>query len=343
MFEKLFFFAEEASSGAGETLTEAGQLITTEYSDLKVPTGILIYLVCAIVLLLAVTVVCFIVIKRHCVNWGMSIMTAAAAFLLFSYLVYNGIFYVLGVIPGVRDVLSANGTLLIILFLIFGAICDFLSVYLGMMYAVKQNAKRNMYYDIGTAAIFAVAIYTVTLIIEIPNSLTAAPVNGFFNFFTLFSTINTAGFDTFLTNLAQNGVAVPELTEQLVGYVTQSIWSYVFETFWAITRLVFFLSASVLIYGVFREKLEKKMLGLAAAVILISLIPKALAYLGLHPVICTAMAIVFAAAIFYYTLLIVKKQMPEELDRVSRRIENNNNRRNQNQNKPMPKIVMPKD
>lgn len=343
MFEKLFLFSAEASSEAGETITEATQLITTEYSDLKVPTGTLIFLVAAMVLLIAVAVACFIVIKRHCVNWGMTIMTAAASFLLFSYLAYNAVFYALGMIPAVREQLNTNGTLLILLFLLFCLITDFLAVFLGMKYVVSQNTKRNLYYDLGTPAVFALSIYAVSLFIEIPNSLTAAPLNGFFNYFTLFSTINTSGFDPFVNSLIQNGMASADVVEQLVDYMSQSIWSYVFETFWAISRLVFFLSACVLIYGVLREKLEKKMIGLAAAVILLSLLPKTLVYFGLHPIIATVMALVFAAAVFYYTLMIVKKQMPEELERVSHKIDNSYNKRNQNKNKPMPKIVMPKD
>ena len=339
MLQKLFFASQE-------TVTEAGELVTTEYTNLKVPMGTLVFLVIGMVLLLAVVIAGFILIKRHCVNWGFAIMSGAAAFMLFSYIVYNAVFIGLGLIPGVREQLSGSGTLILILFLVFCTICDFLTVFLGMKYVANTNAKRDMYYDLGTPAIFALAIFTVSILLEIPNSLTSAPLSGFFNFFTLFTTVNTVGFDPFVTNLVQNGVNQAEIVEQLAGYMTQSLWSYVFEVVFAISRLAFFLCSTVLMYGVIREKLEKKYIGLMAALIFISLLPKELAYHGLNIIICMALSIVLAAAAFYYTLRIVKEKMPEELDRVSRKIDNSSSSRRrggQDRNKPMPKIVMPKD
>ena len=113
--------------------------------------------------------------------------------------------------------------------------------------------------------------------------------------------------------------------------------------FFVIARFVFFLCASVIAYGVLREKLEKKYIGFIAAYVFLALLPIVLANIGLNAIICTAMSIVFAAAVFYYTLRIVKQKMPEELERVSHKIENRNNRRDKDKQKPMPKIVMPKD
>ena len=347
MLQKIFFFSEETSAAAGEVLTEATEVITTEYSGLTVPTFTLIFQGIAMALLVAAIIAGFILVKRHCVNWGYSIMTGAAAYMLFSLVVYYLVFIGLSLIPGVRDKLSNDKNLFVILSMIVGLICDFLSVFLGMKYVVYQNQKRNAYYDLGTPAIFALAIYAVSLFIGIPNSILPASLSssggGLFYFFSLFSTVNTVGFDTLITNLAQNGVSSAEAVEWLAACINQSVWTYVFELFFVLSRLVFFLCASVLAYGVLREKLEKKYMGMIAAYIFLSLLPVALASFGLHAIICTAMAIVFAAAVFYYTLRIVRQRMPEELERVSHKIENNNNRRNQNKNKPMPKIVMPKD
>ena len=327
MLQKIFFFSEETSAAAGEVLTEATEVITTEYSGLTVPTFTLIFQGIAMALLVAAIIAGFILVKRHCVNWGYSIMTGAAAYMLFSLVVYYLVFIGLSLIPGVRDKLSNDKNLFVILSMIVGL--------------------RNAYYDLGTPAIFALAIYAVSLFIGIPNSILPASLSssggGLFYFFSLFSTVNTVGFDTLITNLAQNGVSSAEAVEWLAACINQSVWTYVFELFFVLSRLVFFLCASVLAYGVLREKLEKKYMGMIAAYIFLSLLPVALASFGLHAIICTAMAIVFAAAVFYYTLRIVRQRMPEELERVSHKIENNNNRRNQNKNKPMPKIVMPKD
>ena len=347
MLEKIFFFSEETSAGSGEALAEAGELITTEYSSLTVPTFTLILQGVAMAVLIAAIIVGFIMVRRHCVNWGYSIMTGAAAYMLFSLVVYYLAFLGLSLIPGVREKLSTSTALFVILSMVIGLICDFLTVFLGMKYVVYQNQKRNAYYDLGTPAIFALAIYAVSLFIGIPNSILPASMSssggGLYYFFSLFTTVNTVGFDTLINNLAQNGVNSAEAIEWLAACIDQSAWTYVFELFFALSRLVFFLCSSVIAYGVLREKLEKKNLGLIAAFIFLSLLPVVLASFGLHTIICTAMAIIFAAAVFYYTLRIVKQKMPEELERVSHKIDNSNNRRNQNKNKPMPKIVMPKD
>ena len=346
MLQKIFFFSEETTTAAGESLTEASELITTEYSNLTVPTLTLVIQVVFMVLLIAVIIAGFILVKRHCVNWGYSIMTGAAAYMLFSLVVYYLVFIGISLIPGGRDKLSTDQTFYVLVAFIVGLICDCLSVYLGMMYVVAQNRKRDAYYDLGTPAIFALAIYAVSLFIGIPNSLLPASLSssggGLFYFFSLFSTVNTVGFDTLINNLAQNGVSSADAIEWLAACINQSAWTYVFEGFFVISRFVFFLCSSVIAYGALREKLEKKYLGLIAAFIFLSLLPMVLASFGLHTIICLAMSVVFAAAAFYYTLRIVKQQMPEELERVSHKIENNN-KRNQNKNKPMPKIVMPKD
>ena len=330
-----------------ESITEASELITTEFSDVTVPAFTLIIQGLAMVLMIAAVIAGFIMIRRHCVNWGSSILAGAGAYMLFSLVVYYLVFFGLSRIPGISEKFSSSAMLFVILSLVIGTVCDFLAVYLGMKYVVSQNTKRNMYYDLGTPAAFALAMYGVSLFIGIPNSLIPAPLSssggGIFYFFSLFLAVNSAGFDALVTSLVQNGAAQADAITWLSACIDQTLWVYIFEMFFVIARFVFFLCASVIAYGVLREKLEKKYIGFIAAYVFLALLPIVLANIGLNVIICTAMSIVFAAAVFYYTLRIVKQKMPEELERVSHKIENRNNRRDQDKQKPMPKIVMPKD
>ena len=320
-----------------ETAADTAEEITvvTQYSDTRMPILSMIFLGLGILILLAVTIAGFLLLRKNFKNWGYALIAGFTAYLLFGYLVYMLAQVGLSKIPGIEDWAAANEKGYTMILLVISVILECLGVYLGMLYQVRNSEKKNLGLDIGSAIGFSLAYFTAAYV-------AAKQLSYSFEYILVGNTVNTSGFDTVISSLVSAGNTEEDSVEVLLALCTQPAVNYLYEAIHYILLGVVTLLASVVFYGCMTEKLEKKWYAYGVLLTVCFGVPNVISTWAelsttLNLVLCILILGAFAYILWYFK----KDYLKEELEGIRAARDERNKRAYQEKHKKMPTIKMP--
>ena len=281
MFNLFHHFVTFAADAATEAATEATTLADTEFAGSTIPMGMNILFGVGLVLMAGVALAAITYLRNHVKNWAYPMYAGAIFYLLLSYIVIQLISFLLSLLPAVKEYAEAHDRLapLWIQMALFGLriVTDSAAIYLGLRYFRKSAPKRRIEPVIGHSMSFGVACYIAYILVS-------GAFTGFFQFFSISSTINSNGYASVLTSLMTHN---PETSQAyfesyLNSFVSPDVWRVLFATFvnkefWGtipgvwptMVMCVGYIAASVLVYENLNKKLDNKWLLAAFGIIVL--------------------------------------------------------------------------
>ncbi len=329
------FAMKIAAFAAESTAAEEAVEIVTQYSDKRVPIINFVMMGLALIVLIAVLIAGFILIRNHTRNWGTGLITGITAYLLLSVLCMV-LLTVVGLIPSLRDHFNGHPTQISLLSGIVSLIIEILVLYYGGIYARYQCNKRHQTLDIGTPLAFGLGFYTVMVLLgnQISN-LFSEMINAYW--------VNAFGFDKMIASMLESDTytletAIPALLE----IVDAPGINYLLDALCTILVGVQVTCIEILFYGVSTAKLEKKWLLYAIVFVVLSNIQSFVAIFSSNMIILFIIGLIVTAGVVYVTCMLVQNHMDDDIRKLAytRKMEE---QAAAAEKKKMPKIVMPKD
>lgn len=355
MLIRLLHFAVRAAETTG--VEEPTTLVETVYKDSTVPVGSTILFVAGLILLAAAAIAVTVYLRNHVKNWAYPIYAGLIFYLLFSYILIQGITIGLSFLPAVKEYAAAHDNLAppYIQMILYGVriLTDCAAFYLGMRYFRNSAVKRGITPVIGHAVSIGLSCYVAYL-------FTSGAFTGYFQFISIAGTIRSQGYQNVLTQLITNNTN-PSITKEyfeqyLNSFVHPDTFRVLFSTFvnkefwgsvpgiWPTMVMIgAYIAAAVMVYGFQIKKLGAQWL--AAAFLLIALI-----WVPYIPSI-TMQLPVWSTALWYTVLLalsalalyrLMKNELKDEMEAFSYSRAEEQQKVYQETHR-MPKIVMPRD
>ena len=353
MFNLFHHFIAFAADAATEAATEATTLVETEFAGSTVPVTTNILFIVGLVLMGGVALVAITYLRNHVKNWAYPIYAGAIFYLLFSFIIIQGLSLLLRFIPSLTEYAAAHeGMAPVWLDMsLYGLriLTDSAAIYLGLRYFRKSALKRRIEPVIGHSMSFGVACYIACI-------LAGGIFTNYFQGITYANAINSQGYQVMLTDLVSGGRRDQAFWE---GYLNTFIhpdgWRMFFATFMNKTYMALpgiwptsamcpaYIAASVLVYENLNKKLDNKWLLAAFGIIVLMWAP-------FVPSIAFDIP-AWASAIWYTLLMAVcvlalyylfKHDLKEELTAFKYSRMEEQQKEYQKAHK-MPTIVMPRD
>ena len=355
MFKQLLLLSAQGSDAATTAAAETTTLVETEFAGSTVPVGTNILFGIGLVLMAAVAIAIIMYLRGHVKNWAYPMYAGAIFYLLFSYILIQLLSFLVSLIPAVKEYAAANNRMAPpwIQTAMYGVriLTDSVAIFLGLRYFRKSAPKRRINPVVGHSMSFGVACY-------IAYVLVSGAFTGYFQFFSIASTINSNGYASVLTSLMANDSSVTQayLETYLNSFIHPDPWRVLFATFvnkefWGaipgiwptVVMCVAYVTASVLAYEYLNKKLNVNWLLAGVGIIALMWAPY---------VLSTAREIpAWASGVWYLGLLAIcglilyylfKHDLKEELEAFSysRAAEL---QKEYQQTHRLPKIVMPRD
>ena len=355
MFKQLLLLSAQGSDAATTAATETTTLVETEFAGSTVPVGTNILFGIGLVLMAAVAIAIIMYLRGHVKNWAYPMYAGAIFYLLFSYILIQLLSFLVSLLPAVKEYAAANNQMAPpwIQTAMYGVriLTDCAAIVLGLRYFRKSAPKRRIEPVVGHSMSFGVACY-------IAYVLVSGAFTGYFQFFSIASTINSNGYASVLTSLMANDSSVTQayLETYLNSFIHPDPWRVLFATFvnkefWGaipgiwptVVMCVAYVTASVLAYEYLNKKLNVNWLLAAFGIIALMWAPYVLSTTREIPA--------WASGVWYLALLAIcglvlyylfKHDLKDELEAFSysRAAEL---QKEYQQTHRLPKIVMPRD
>ncbi len=355
MLNRLLHFVILAAETTG--VEEPTTLVETAYKDSAVPAGTTILFIAGLVLLAAAAIAVVVYLRNHVKNWAYPIYAGLIFYLLFSYIIIQGISIGLSFLPAVKEYAAAHDNVAppYIQMILYGVriLTDCAAFYLGMRYFRNSAVKRGITPVIGHAVSIGLSCYVAYL-------FTRGAFTGYFRFISIAGTIRSQGYQNVLTHLVTNNTDpsfTKEFFEQYLNSVIRpDVWRVLFSTFvnkeyWGsipgiwptMTMIGVYIAAAVMVYGFQIKKLGAQWLAAAFLLIALIWIPYIPSVTMVLPVWSTALwytVLLALSALALYRLM--KNELKDEMKAFSYSRAEEQQKEYQNTHR-MPKIVMPRD
>lgn len=312
-------------------------LITTPYTDKKIPIPTILLLVFSVLLLIAFAVVTFILIRKRTKNWGYSLIVGLAAYLVFVYALNMVVLFGVNYIPGLSTYFETHMLVYNLIMMVFAFLFETLAVLVGLKIYQSTAEKRELAPELGAPLIYGFAFYLAAILVS--QQLTYS-----FEYVMVCASINQMGFDTAVSAMVDGGIAEEEAISSLLALTDQNPVEYLLDSFVFMAKACIQTSAIVLTYGVYNKKLEKKFLGAALGLLAAYYIPSIISFfVELPTIVMFIMTILIGAAVVFVAYRIVSKYMPDDLRELLVIKQQSGGKKGSSKQQKMPKIVMPKD
>ena len=312
------------------------EALVEKYGNLKVPQLTMIMMGVIIVALIAVIIIGFVYIHRHFPDYANAIFIGVLSELIFGYLIYGGSTFLLSKVDAVNTFMTNHETAYNAILVILSVILDSLAVILGMKYLFKYNEKRNVRTNIGAAFTFGLAMYTAAI-------MTGQQLTFAFEYIMYGTMMNNLGLDTAIYQMMVNGVTEKDAVDSVNALINTSWLKFLWEGCSYVLKALVKTCAAVIMYGIYKEKLERKLLYAGIGMIAAYFIPTLLNLLLKAPgALCIVLTVLITIGAVVLTAVLIHKHMPEDEEDIKRKPLKKKHYTDNSQQK-MPKIVMPDD
>lgn len=327
-----------------------------------------------LLLLLVAIIAIILILRNHVKNWAYPAFIGVLFYLIFSFVIPEALVLVATFIPAIRDwgfvkpyqeLSSYEYTEQFkVVYTVFRAAMDFLAIFLGMKYFLKQARKQSIYPHVGHAIAFSVTfLFIMVLLGDITTRFyhsfsdpgAGGAVKNFYQGIYIGNLINTNGFEEVVKTFVEStlkgeeatALEIEELTaystQNFMTYVTTGLWTILTETLVILSQGVAYVAASVFMYAVGSKKVKTNRIFQTIGMIVLIWAPYVLQTFVSIPVYATAIYYAILAALAVLSVVwLMKKEMPGEWGFMSYSRKEEKKKVEQQRNK-MPTIVMPKD
>lgn len=291
-----------------------------------------------IVILLGALLGAILYMNAHAQGWFSGLVGGLLCYMFFGYILYVLSLFAMGKIAPIA-VYFENHLLqyeAVAQFLHFAF--ELLAIILGMKLLFVYNSRRGVKNTLAMAVAFGIGVYALNIII---GQMLSTCVQ----FITYARGLNDAGIETVVKTIMEEnaGVAEEDVRMFVQSVIETDGWDYVIAAISCVLKALVQVACSVLAYGVFKKKLEKKHLLTLCGLCALFYLPNIVSLkLSLNAWVALALCAVIAAFSMFVMFFLIEKKMPEEKASLSK--ENKKHYREE-ESKPkmpkMPKIKMP--
>ena len=325
------------TTAAIEIDTEA---IIAKYGGLKIPDVTMIMMAVTVLILVAAIVFGFVFLSRHYGNFSNGIFIGIIAELAFGYLVYGLITYALTKIPGPAAYFEAHKTFYSIIQVILSIICEGLAVFLGMKYLMRLNQKRGIYSEVSAPLTMGLSMCAASVLVG--QELTFAV-----EFIMISLSVNSIGVENAVYQMLASGTEEAVVESTIMGMVNTSWSAFFWDGISFLLKGLAEISAAVMVYGVCKERLDKKWTLGAFGVFVLYYLPSLINNAVTLPTwALVIIAMVITATVVFIAGRLIYAKMPEDWDSFKRKPvkrRRQQKKEEEEKEKKMPKIVMPDD
>lgn len=274
--------------------------------------------------------------NAHSGGWFIGVVAGLLCYMLFGYILYVLVLFGMGQISALTEYFNEHALQYEGVAQILHFAFELLALILGIKFLLIYNKRRGAETTMAMAVAFGIGVYAFNVII---GQMLSTSVQ----FITYARGINDAGIETVVKTIIEENDGVKE--EDVRAFVQSVIdtngWDYVTAALSCVLKGIVQVVCSVLAYGVFKKKLEKKYLFAVAGICALFYVPNIVSLkLNMSSWVGLILCFVIAAFSFFVMWKVIQDKMPEEKESLS--AENKKHYRQQkNQPPKMPKIKMP--